>query len=362
MGHAAYLWALRLTAERLAGAQSVAPAGVAERELAFLPRHWQAYGVLAQPDQAHATVHFVAPGEAQGGLLGALRRVRPTNFEAAPHVWADAARHAQAAGGLAACGLDRCRWGLMGGTVGDPSVPAFFERSGLPLFDVYGSNETGAVATLGRPGVAAGGVPAVPGCVALLQPGGEICVRHRGLMRGYLREMGQPPDTSAVIDSRGWAHTGDAGEMRDGLVHLRGRIDDIISPAGTVTVAPGPIEAALLSAAPGYAHCVVVGDGRPHLAALFAPRQGDGAGGGAAGCPLAPLPPAADAAVRRAAAAHAETCAHPSHRVLSWGALREPFRAGRELQGPMHKVNRRAVRERHRAALQALYEPTSASR
>jgi long-chain acyl-CoA synthetase len=85
------------------------------------------------------------------------------------------------------------------------------------------------------------------------------------VMAGYWRNDAA---TAEVMESDGWFHTGDLGEVDDeGFVRITGRKKEIIVTAGGKNVAPAVLEDRL------RAHllvdqCVVVGDGRPFIGAL----------------------------------------------------------------------------------------------
>ncbi len=79
-----------------------------------------------------------------------------------------------------------------------------------------------------------------------LPPGreGEICVRGWTVMKGYYR---RPELTAEAIDSEGWLHTGDLAWMDGrGNLHMTGRLKELIIRGGE-NVAPGEIEAVILS-------------------------------------------------------------------------------------------------------------------
>ncbi|WP_026941046.1 AMP-binding protein [Hellea balneolensis] len=68
------------------------------------------------------------------------------------------------------------------------------------------------------------------GTVAAVGEQGEICSRGYGVMAGYWNE---PERTAETIDSDGFLHSGDLGEMdHDGYVKVTGRIKDMIIRGG----------------------------------------------------------------------------------------------------------------------------------
>jgi long-chain acyl-CoA synthetase len=87
-------------------------------------------------------------------------------------------------------------------------------------------------------------------------------------MLGYWQD---PQATAAVIDSNGWLHTGDQACLEKGHLRIIGRLKEIIVLANGEKVAPGDMEQALMLD-PLFDHALVVGEGRPFLAALLAPE------------------------------------------------------------------------------------------
>jgi long-chain acyl-CoA synthetase len=100
--------------------------------------------------------------------------------------------------------------------------------------------------TVGRP------APTVE--VKVLPDSGEICIRGPLVMLGY---WGNDEATRAVIDEERWLHTGDLGEIRDGLLYLTTRRTDLILRGGE-NVYPVEIENCL-EAHPKVAEAAVVG-------------------------------------------------------------------------------------------------------
>ena len=84
-------------------------------------------------------------------------------------------------------------------------------------------------------------------------------------MQGYWRN---DAGTAEMIDAAGWLRTGDLGEIDDeGFVRVTGRKKEILVTAGGKNVAPAPLEDRI-RAHHLVSQCMVVGDGRPFIAAL----------------------------------------------------------------------------------------------
>jgi long-chain acyl-CoA synthetase len=103
---------------------------------------------------------------------------------------------------------------------------------------------------------------------------GEVVVRGRNVMRGYL---GRPEETAqAVVD--GWLHTGDVGHLdADGYLTLVGRSKDMIIRGGE-NIYPKEIED-VLAAEPSVLEVAVIGvpdDTRgERVVAYVQPRPGE---------------------------------------------------------------------------------------
>lgn len=133
-----------------------------------------------------------------------------------------------------------------GGAFVERELADFFYRLGIPVVIGYGLTEAGTVITVndlspyrsdtvGRP---------LPGVELRLrdvnQEGvGEVCVRARSVMRGYL----DAPELTAEAISDGFLRTGDLGAI-DASGHLRlvGRAKNMIVTAGGKNVYPEEVE------------------------------------------------------------------------------------------------------------------------
>jgi long-chain acyl-CoA synthetase len=162
----------------------------------------------------------------------------------------------------------RCLGAISGGAPLGDRLGHFFRGIGVTVFEGYGLTETTAAAavnhdealrigTVGRP---------LPGVEAAIADDGEILIRGGIVMRGYWRNEDA---TKEAIDSDGWFHSGDLGELDgDGFLKITGRKKEIIVTAGGKNVAPAVLEDRI-RAHRLVSQCIVVGDQRPFIGALI---------------------------------------------------------------------------------------------
>jgi long-chain acyl-CoA synthetase len=110
--------------------------------------------------------------------------------------------------------------------------------------------------TVGRP---------LGGTAVRVADDGELHVRGGQVCAGYWRNEAA---TERVLGPDGWLRTGDLGEIDDeGFLRVTGRKKEILVTTGGKNVAPTLLEDRL-RAHPLVSQCMVVGDGRPFVAAL----------------------------------------------------------------------------------------------
>ena len=161
----------------------------------------------------------------------------------------------------------RCRWAISGGAPLGKRLAHFYRGIGLTILEGYGLTETAPavtgnvpsalrVGTVGRP---------QPGVTVRITDDGEILVKGDLVFQGYWNNQ---EATAEVLDADGWFHTGDLGELDDdGYLRITGRKKEIIVTAGGKNVAPAVLEDRLRGH-PLVSQTVVVGDGKPFIAAL----------------------------------------------------------------------------------------------
>ena len=169
-----------------------------------------------------------------------------------------------------ALGLDNLRFLASG------SAPLHFDTAmtmlgaGIPIVEGYGPTECSPVitantfdenhyGTVGRP---------IPGVEIKLAEDGEILARGPNVMMGYYKNEA----ATAEVLKDGWYHTGDIGSIDPGgFLRITDRKKELFKTSGGKFVAPARVEAAIKRSV--YVNqAMLVGDGRPHPAALVSPN------------------------------------------------------------------------------------------
>ncbi|GAA3535588.1 AMP-dependent synthetase/ligase [Aeromicrobium panaciterrae] len=161
----------------------------------------------------------------------------------------------------------KAQWAISGGAPLGDRLAHFYRGIGVTVLEGYGLTETTAalcvntpedqrIGTVGRP---------VPGTEVRVSSDGELSFRGPQVFTGY---WNNDDATAEALDPEGWFATGDLGEVDDdGFVRITGRRKEIIVTAGGKNVAPAVLEDRV-RAHPYVSQCLVVGDGKPFVAAL----------------------------------------------------------------------------------------------
>ena len=287
------------------------PKGPEDEYVSVLPLPWimeQIY-VLGWGLISRMKVNFVEEPET---MMADFREIAPTFVLFAPRVWEGLAADVRArvmdasplkqrafeagmrmglvaldAGGRSAVadallfralrdrlGFTRLRSAATGGAALGPETFRFFQAMGVPLRQLYGQTELLGAYTLHKAGEVdfdTVGVPFGPGIELRIHEAdangvGEIVTRHPNMFSGYLG-IEETPDMHD-----GWLHTGDAGFFNGaGQLVVIDRIKDIATTSGGDRFSPQFIENKL-KFSPFVAEAVILGDQRPHLAAMICIR------------------------------------------------------------------------------------------
>ncbi|WDG31361.1 long-chain fatty acid--CoA ligase [Streptomyces sp. CA-278952] len=164
----------------------------------------------------------------------------------------------------------RLRACISGSAALAPDIGYFFAGAGVHILEGYGLTETSA-ASFVNPGEAyrtgTVGKP-LPGTEVRIADDGEILLRGPGVMQGY---HNLPDKTEEVLESDGWIHTGDIGELSvDGYLRITDRKKDLIKTSGGKYVAPAEVEGQFKAVCPFVSNILVHGADRNFCTALIA--------------------------------------------------------------------------------------------
>ncbi|MGL4425660.1 MAG: AMP-binding protein, partial [Cetobacterium sp.] len=133
------------------------------------------------------------------------------------------------------------RFFVSGGSKLNPEISRDFKTLGIDICEGYGLTETAPMISFTPmnkviPG-SAGKI--LSGVEVKIAEDGEILSKGRNLMKGYYNK---PEATSEVIDTDGWFHTGDLGELKNGYLYVTGRKKEMIVLSNGKNINPIEIE------------------------------------------------------------------------------------------------------------------------
>jgi long-subunit acyl-CoA synthetase (AMP-forming) len=385
-------------------ARQILPVGPGDRLISYLPLSHIAEQVVSHllSLATGACVHFA---ESLEKLPENLREVRPHFFLGVPRVWEKIQAGMQAKGAQASplqrriVGWAR-RVGLEGGHADQEgrarprsyrladrlvfrkvrerlgfdeirmlAVSAapiaketldYFQSLALPIMEVYGMSECTGPTTmslpsryrLGRAGYA------LPGTDLRIGEDGEILMRGPHVFKGYYKNE---EATRETLDAEGWIHSGDVGEIdAEGFLRVTDRKKELLITSGGKNIAPQYLEGKLKQIA-AVSQAVAIGDRRAYVVALLT---------------LDPLRVAAEAEKAGSEARTPEDAARcPTFRayvekqveeinsgLARYESIKKVALLPRELSveagelTPTLKLKRRVILERHKDAVDALYD------
>jgi long-subunit acyl-CoA synthetase (AMP-forming) len=383
--------------------QELVPIGAADRLISYLPLSHIAEQVVSHLlSIANGTTVYFA--ESLEKMPENLREVQPHFFLGVPRVWEKIQAGIQAAGATASplrrriaawargvgraaveadqagrprpwsyalanrlvfskvrarLGLDAARMLCVSSAPIAKETLDFFGSLGMPIMEAYGMSECTGPTTmsvperyqLGRAGYA------IPGTELKLAEDGEVLMRGPHVFLGYYKNEAATRET---LDGDGWLHSGDVGEIdRDGYLHITDRKKELIITAGGKNIAPQHLEGQLKQIA-AVSQAVAIGDRRPYVVALLTldparlAAEAERAGSSA----RTPEAAASDPLFR----AYLEKQVEAVNQGLArYETIKKIAILPRELSvdagelTPTLKLKRRAIHERHKDAIEALY-------
>lgn len=161
---------------------------------------------------------------------------------------------------------------ICGGAALRKDLTNIFSAAGIPLLQGYGLTETSAVLCYNRGDhnrAGTVGLP-IPGVEVAIAEDSEILIKGPFVMQGYYRD---PEATHQVLDSDGWLHTGDLGEVdADGFLHITGIKKPLFKLSTGKYVSSVPLEDEL-NQSPLVNHAIAVGANHKFCGMLIFPQR-----------------------------------------------------------------------------------------
>jgi long-chain acyl-CoA synthetase len=237
-----------------------------DRMLSYLPLA-HVYERLAVEGPSIAVGMRIYFAESLDTFVTDLQRARPTIFVSVPRLWAKfqqgvftklppgrlrlllripIVRSLVRKKVLRGLGLADVRFAVSGSAPIPAELLEWYRSLGLELLEGYGMTENFALSHVTRLGDVRVGYVGTPrlGVEQKILDSGEILVKSPGNMLGYYKADDL---TREMIDSEGFLHTGDRGELDSkGRLKITGRVKELFKTSKGKYVAPAPIENALL--------------------------------------------------------------------------------------------------------------------
>jgi long-chain acyl-CoA synthetase len=239
-------------------------------------------------------------------------------------------------------------------------IAEFFDAMGVVILEGYGLTESSAGTHVNLPGARRIGTvgPPLPGIETRIAEDGEVLLRGPWIMRGY---RGMPEATADALDRDGWLHTGDVGHVdADGFLAITDRKKDLIKTSGGKYIAPSELESRLKALSPYVSQALIHGDRRNYVTALVtldpeAIRKWAAEHGQAALPPdeLARAPGVK--AIVQKAVDQLNASLPRFATVKRFTVLAREFAEAEGEVTPSQKLKRKAIEQRYRAELDAMY-------
>jgi len=159
-----------------------------------------------------------------------------------------------------------------------PEIARMFSAAKIRIREGYGMTESSPLISLNRfsPGLNRFGTVGIPVPAMDLKIAdknedgeGELWIKGPNVSHGYFN---RPELNKEVFTKDGWFKTGDVGKIIDGkFLQITDRKKDIFKTSAGKYIAPQPLEN-ILKSSPYISQCLVIGFGRPFVAALIVPN------------------------------------------------------------------------------------------
>lgn len=162
---------------------------------------------------------------------------------------------------------------ILGGATVQPKISKLLSAMKMPVMEGYGLTETSPVLAVNSPvtrkiKIGTVGQP-LDNIEVKISEQGEILAKGPSIMQGYYKST---EATAEAIDSEGYFHTGDRGEIdAEGFLRLTGRVKEIFKTSMGKYISPSMIENKMLES-PFINSIIVVGEGQKFAGALIVPN------------------------------------------------------------------------------------------
>jgi long-chain acyl-CoA synthetase len=162
---------------------------------------------------------------------------------------------------------------ISGGAAIQPRLVRLFSAAKMYVYEGYGLSETSPVIGVNNPNrnqLMIGTVgPVLDDVQVKISDEGEILTKSDSLMIGYYKD---PEYTKQVIDEDGWFHTGDIGELIDGIyLKITDRKKEIFKLSAGKYVAPQVLENKYKES-PFIENIMVIGENEKFTSAIITPN------------------------------------------------------------------------------------------
>ena len=159
---------------------------------------------------------------------------------------------------------------ISGGAALQPRLARIFGAAKIPVIEGYGLTETSPVISVNRIGnIIAGTVGSLLDISQVkIASDGEILYKGPCLMKGYYKDKEK---TKEAIDEQGWFHTGDMGELKEGILKITGRKKELFKLSTGDYIAPQMVEN-IMKESPFIEQLMVVGENESFCSAIICPN------------------------------------------------------------------------------------------